>query len=44
MLYFSLLANRKNASVPVCSQFSKESRWEMGQWSCNIQLPEFREV
>jgi len=24
--------------VPVCSQFSKESRWEMMQWSCNIQL------
>jgi len=27
--------------VPVCSQsaaLSKESRWEMMQWSCNIQL------
>jgi len=33
-----LLSKRKNSSVPVCSQFSKESRWEMMQWSCNIQL------
>ena len=38
MLYFSLLANRKNPSVPVCSQLSKEIRWEMVQRSCNIEL------
>ena len=24
--------------MPVCSQLSMESRWEMVQWSCNIQL------
>ena len=38
MLYFSCLTNRKKTSVPVCSQFSKESRREMVQRSCNIQL------
>ena len=24
--------------MPVCSQLPKETRWEMVQWSCNIQL------
>ena len=38
MLHFSFLTNRKKSSVPVCSQFSKESRRETVQRSCNIQL------
>ena len=38
MLYCSLLAKRKNPSVPVGSEFSKEHRWKMVQRSCNIQL------
>lgn len=33
-----VLPNRKNSLGPVCSPFSKESRWEMVQRSCNIQL------
>ena len=37
-LIFSFLANSKAPAVPVCSQLSMERRWEMVQWSCNIQL------
>jgi len=33
-----LLSKRKNSSVPVCSQFSKESRWGMMQCRGGIQL------
>jgi len=32
------LANRKTPAVRVYSQLSVERRWEMVQWSCNIQL------
>ena len=35
---FCLFTKRKYPSVPVCSQFSKESRWERVQRSCNRQL------
>ena len=38
MLDFSLLENSRNPSAPVCSQFSKESRWGVVQWSCHLQL------
>ena len=37
VLYF-LFKKRKYPSVPVCSQFSKESRWELVQRSWNRQL------
>jgi len=33
-----LLSKRKNSSVPLCSQFSKESRWEMMQCRGSIQF------
>jgi len=33
-----LLSKRKKSSVLLCSQFSKESRWEVMQWTGSIQL------
>lgn len=37
--YFGFLSkNKKNPSFPLCSQVSKESRGELVQRSCNIQL------
>ena len=38
MLSSSLLTMKRNAAVPVCSQVSKESRWELVQRSCYLQL------
>lgn len=38
MLCFALLAKRKSPAAPMWSHFSKESRWELMQGSCNIQL------
>ena len=38
MLSFSLLTMKSNPAVPVCSQVSKESRWELVQRSCYLQL------
>jgi len=35
---FCLFKKGKYPSVPVCSQFPKESRWEQVQRSCNRQL------
>ncbi len=40
-LYHPLLlfvCNEGNPAVPVCSQVSQESRWELVQRSCHLQL------
>lgn len=38
MLSFCLLAMKRYPAVPVCSQVSKEGRWELVQRSCYLQL------
>ena len=38
MLSFCLVAMKRRPAVPVCSQVSKESRWELVQRSCYLQL------
>ena len=38
MLSFCLFEMKRKAAVPVCNQLSEESRWELVQRSCNLQL------